>query len=266
MERNRIVYFDLLRIWGMIWVIYMHVASAPLSKEINAQWIFITMLATVAYTAVPLFFMMSGYLILTSKKTEDVSVLLRHRLPHLILPLVFWNVIIAGWIVFKNQETSLINIIKYTLTGFSSPLMQHLWFIYTLVTLYLISPLIYFALNYFSEKLKMYVLIIIGLIYVQTMVTIVVPGSLKEIFQIRSFKELNFLDGAFWIFVLGYFLGNIKKRIPKGILLTIAIVDWGFITVNTVLASIRGGGVYDRISKSESGLYGYFGGMYLFDV
>lgn len=253
MERNRIVYFDLLRIWGMLWVIYMHVASSPLSEGVNTQWVLITMFTSIAYTAVPLFFMMSGYLLLTSKKTESISVLVKHRLPHLVVPLTFWNVIIACWIVFKNQEISLINIIGHVLTSFSSPLMQHLWFVYTLVTLYLISPILYFAFNSMGEKIKKYILVIMALVFLQTMITIVIPVPLEQFFRIRSISELNFLDGAFWTFVLGYFLGNMNKRIPNILLIIVAAVDWVFITVNTVLASIECGKYTGEFQNQRAG-------------
>lgn len=110
MKQNRIVYFDIMRIVGMFFVIYMHVASLPLSGEINGEWLVLSAVTSLAYIAVPLFFMMSGYLILTSEKTKDISVLIRHRLPHLIIPLMFWTIIIALWITFKNREISLGNI------------------------------------------------------------------------------------------------------------------------------------------------------------
>lgn len=237
MERNRIVYFDLMRILAMCFVIYMHVASLPLSMERDRDWILLTMVTSVAYTAVPLFFMMSGYLILTSEKTESISALLKHRLPHLLIPLAFWTVIIAIWIVFKNQEISLFNIIKYVLFGFSTPLMQHLWFVYTLVTLYLISPILYSGLNGLKEKGKVYVMIIISLVFLQTMITIILPESIKETGMIHSLVELNFLNGPFWIFVLGFFVGGLKRRISNKLLIMCAILDWGFITVSTIYAS-----------------------------
>ena len=52
MERNRIVYFDCLRILAMCFVIYMHVASLPLSMERDNEWILLTLVTSVAYTIV----------------------------------------------------------------------------------------------------------------------------------------------------------------------------------------------------------------------
>lgn len=50
MERNRIVYFDCLRILAMCFVIYMHVASLPLSMERDNEWILLTLVTSVACT------------------------------------------------------------------------------------------------------------------------------------------------------------------------------------------------------------------------
>lgn len=59
----------------------MHTAAGPLRAGINTGWHLLNVCTSLAFTAVPLFFMMSGYLLMTSRKTADISVLLRHRLP-----------------------------------------------------------------------------------------------------------------------------------------------------------------------------------------
>lgn len=241
MERNRIVYFDCLRILAMCFVIYMHVASLPLSMERDNEWILLTLVTSVAYTAVPLFFMMSGYLILTSNNTENISVLLKHRLPHLLVPLAFWTTVIAAWIGFKNGDMSLLGIIKTSFLGFSTPLMQHLWFVYTLVALYLMSPVLYYGLNGLKEKGKKYVICIIFFVFLQTMITILLPENMKETGMIRSLNELNFLNGTFWTFILGYFVGGMKRYVSNKLLVVIAVLDWGFISISTVAVSWQRG-------------------------
>lgn len=83
-KRDHIHYFDYLRIIAAISVIYMHVAAIPLRGAVNMQWQMLNVCTSFAFTAVPLFFMISGYLLLSDPKTKDISVLLRRRIPRLI--------------------------------------------------------------------------------------------------------------------------------------------------------------------------------------
>ena len=83
-ERAHVEYFDWLRIIAALSVIFMHTAAGPLRAGINTGWHLLNVCTSLAFTAVPLFFMMSGYLLMTSRKTADISVLLRHRLPRLL--------------------------------------------------------------------------------------------------------------------------------------------------------------------------------------
>lgn len=84
-ERAHVEYFDWLRIIAALSVIFMHTAAGPLRAGINTGWHLLNVCTSLAFTAVPLFFMMSGYLLMTSRKTADISVLLRHRLPRLFV-------------------------------------------------------------------------------------------------------------------------------------------------------------------------------------
>lgn len=86
-ERPHVDYFDGLRIFAALCVIFMHTAAGPLRAGVNTDWHLLNVCTSLAFTAVPLFFMMSGYLLMTSRKTADISVLLRHRLPRLVVPL-----------------------------------------------------------------------------------------------------------------------------------------------------------------------------------
>ena len=97
MKKNHVYYFDFLRLISAIGVIYMHVAAGPLRKTINLGWHGMNIITCFAFTAVPLFIMMSGYLILNSEKTADISFLFKKRLPHLIVPLAGWTVVAVLW-------------------------------------------------------------------------------------------------------------------------------------------------------------------------
>jgi len=92
MEKKHIDYIDILRIFGAIGVIYMHTAAVGLRADITPGWHFMNLGASLSFTAVPLFFMISGYLLLSSERTLQTSAL-RFRMPKLVVPLAVWSVI-----------------------------------------------------------------------------------------------------------------------------------------------------------------------------
>lgn len=142
-ERAHVEYFDWLRIIAALSVIFMHTAAGPLRAGINTGWHLLNVCTSLAFTAVPLFFMMSGYLLMTSRKTADISVLLRHRLPRLVVPLAGWTVVAVLWQMFLAHTLTPGAIWAQLVAALNGPVMVHFWYLYTLIALYVLSPILY---------------------------------------------------------------------------------------------------------------------------
>lgn len=242
MERKHIKYFDYLRSLGVFLVVYLHVASPIISGDIYVNSIvrsILIVLSTFGYTAVPLFFMMSGYLILTDSKTEKVTVLLKHRIVHLIVPLIFWSCLVTLWVMWKNDDILLCSFIKYMLSVFSTPIMQHLWYVYTLIAIYLLSPILYVAINNLNGQGKKYLFVLIIFIFLQSMVSAIVPDDIKDIIAVGPLVELRFLKGHLCTFILGYFLGNMKRHISNLILISVGFIDLLLISSSTIFITLE---------------------------
>ena len=132
-ERAHVEYFDWLRIIAALSVIFMHTAAGPLRAGINTGWHLLNVCTSLAFTAVPLFFMMSGYLLMTSRKTADISVLLRHRLPRLVVPLAGWTVVAVLWQLFLAHTLTPGAIRAQLVAALNGPVMVHFWYLYTLI-------------------------------------------------------------------------------------------------------------------------------------
>ncbi len=113
----------------------MHTAAGPLRAGINTGWHLLNVCTSLAFTAVPLFFMMSGYLLMTSRKTADISVLLRHRLPRLVVPLAGWTVVAVLWQMFLAHTLTPGAIWAQFVTALHGPVMVHFWYLYTIRSL-----------------------------------------------------------------------------------------------------------------------------------
>lgn len=106
MNRKKFAYLDYLRVFSMICVIIMHVSASALSKEINTTWQILNIFTSFSFIAVPLFFMISGAVILSSPNTENPWYTLRKRIPKLLIPLIVWSMIalLPAFLVPENTQ------------------------------------------------------------------------------------------------------------------------------------------------------------------
>ncbi|MBR3691950.1 MAG: acyltransferase [Clostridia bacterium] len=223
--------FDWLRLIAAVSVIYMHVASAPLRGALGGNWHLINALTSFGFTAVPLFFMMSGHLLLSNPKTEDVGILLKHRIPRLLFPLAIWSLLAILWKIFLAKDIALLP--GELLNALHTPAWVHLWYMYTLIAIYLISPLLCAGLRSLGEKGRLLLLILLLLPSLRVILQALLPASLDRFLEIDLIAKLTFFGGHLNTFLLGWYLGNIKRRIPLPILLTSGAALLGCIIYGT---------------------------------
>lgn len=241
MNQKHIHYFDRLRLMAAISVIYMHVAAGPLRASIDIGWHVMNVFSCFAFTAVPLFFMMSGYLILNSEKTTDISFLFKKRLPRLVVPLIGWSIVAILWRMFVSHDYSIINFCKQFLACLHTPAWIHLWYMYSLIVLYILSPVLYGGLRGLSKKGHIMVFTIICSISGLIMLRAFMPATIKPYLQISIVNDLNILGGTLPMFLLGYYLGNLQKKIPNWILICVSVVLWVTIVIGTYVLTVRDG-------------------------
>ena len=126
---------NLLRILACLMVIFMH---APLPSE-QANGLFLSTLSYVTAPCIGLFFMVSGYLLLPIK--QDAGSFLRKRLGKVIGPTLFWSIfyLAANFIKEDCQGSLMKELISIPFSAQGNPV---LWFMYTLIGLYLLAPII----------------------------------------------------------------------------------------------------------------------------
>lgn len=250
-EKKHIDYFDYIRVFAAISVIYMHVAADPLRDVINWNWHAMNVLVCLGFTAVPLFFMMSGGLLLSNEKTLDVSVLLKKRLPRLIVPLIFWTIVALLWQAYLDQ--SFAGFFSGLLSSLNKPAWVHFWYMYTLIALYVISPVLYGGLQALDRKGHIFVFALALLPTARTILLLLLPPSLEPLVNIDIINKLTFFGGHLSSFVLGYYLMNTKRRIPNALLLLCAATLLGIIIVGTYALTVRSGSFQQAFQNQSSG-------------
>lgn len=252
--KKHIYFLDYLRTIAALSVIYMHTAAGPLRGGFNTDWEFINVLTSFAFTAVPIFLMISGYLILSSEKTASISVLINDRMPRLVIPLIVWTAVAIFWTLYSRHELTSRAIITCAVDALNQPAAIHLWYMYTLIAIYAISPLLYGAIQSLNRSGNIYVLVLIGLVSLQAIAQSLLPGNFVKLANIDFLNKMQIFGGYLGIFILGYYLGNTQKQIHNGILISAAVLLLGIIVFGTRTVSYQSN-EYIQIFQQQSAGY-----------
>lgn len=245
--------FDLLRCFAALCVIFMHTVSERLRGALDLTWQLANLLTSLAFTAVPLFLLMSGSLLLSAEHTRSVSVLLKKRLPRLVVPLAAWTAVYLLWKLLTGAISTPTGLLQAILSAFHTPVAMPLWYMYTILALYLLSPLLYSALHGLDRSGHIYVLALIGLISLKRMLQTLLPDRLDPLLEFGVLNQLCLFGGNLCTFVLGYYLGNLKRRLPLWLLIGGAVSLWAFISLGTGIRSLRSGCYVDSFQYQSVG-------------
>lgn len=149
MKKTREYAFDILRVISMIMVIIIHIANVycrSFGMISTKSYLISLIFNTICRVSVPIFFMISGTLLLDREFNK--SKYLKRVIKYLIL-IVVWDIIYLVWEYFYLGITydKLYMLII-------DPYRAHLWFLYTILVLYAIQPLLKLIMNKSNNVVK----------------------------------------------------------------------------------------------------------------
>lgn len=134
-DNKKIVWLDNLRGTACLMVILIHTTSWYVTHGLgigSVNWAFANVLNSASRVAVPLFFMISGYLFFGPRSASG------KHFRRIALCLLFYSLI---GLLYMATFTP-INAERALLGALNKPVFYHLWFFYAVVIVYLCSPLI----------------------------------------------------------------------------------------------------------------------------
>ena len=218
-----------LRVLATFSVIFLHVTASILYQYGSIStfdWWVGNVYDSFVRFCVPIFLMISGTLIL-SKTYESIGEYFRKRVLRILFPFLFWSIIYIVRDLFLNlnqgERLTFIEIFKFTFIKLKEGASFHLWYIYLIIGLYLLFPIIgkWISKNN-QHEIKYFIGIWLITIFAQ------LPFVKKFIPNI----EISYFSGYIGFPILGYYLSkttfniNGKKLIYilfclTGILITI---------------------------------------------
>jgi surface polysaccharide O-acyltransferase-like enzyme len=167
--------------------------------------------------------MISGTLLLGTNKDEKLTIFFKKRFSKIVIPFLFWSIF---YYFYSNRhqlsKVSLISVIKALIQG---NIMYHLWFMYLIIGIYFVVPILRIYIKGASKKDLKYLIILWFL-------------SCPTIQMLNYFLKLNIaitipiVNNSIGIFILGYYLDIIEITKLQRIL--IYIIGLAFIPITMI--------------------------------
>ena len=143
MKKNHFFYYDILKIICTIFVIYSH-SHWYIYGSGRLFTLFHLVFCNISKIAVPIFLMITGALMLRKKTTY--AEILKKRIPRIYLGMLLTTVFGCFFFKLDIRQT----LIK-SIFGGQTGNLYWLWYIYLLMTLYLLTPIIKKTINKFKN-------------------------------------------------------------------------------------------------------------------
>jgi len=257
---ERIQYLDVLRVLSMLAVVFLHTAAGTLRVDRDsAVWHFANVFTSLATASVPLFFMISGALLLRSPSTASVSYTLKKRVPRVLIPFLVWSLVAVAYYAYITWRTNGAPDWSLTVDKLkhlpSEPTAIHLWFMYALIPLYILSPFIKKLIDSLSRDLVVYLLAIwLFFSCLLPTVALFLPASYRPIVTLDPKYDLTFVAGYAGYFIVGYYLMQMKRVVSTRLVASVAGAAVVCITLGTWWKT-NALGHYVEIFKTYTGIF-----------
>jgi len=228
---------DLIRVVAIFGVLLAHAIGYLALQTVSDMgvlrwWVVVDLYQLSGRIGISLFIMLTGTLLLTpSKKNENIRLFFKKRFSRIGLPFLFWGVIYFIWTIYvQNQPVTQAFIINGILKG---PYFIF-WYLYLLIGLYLLTPLLRVMIAHFTDKLFKYFICLwfIGTSLVPTIEFI--SGWSSHLHGILFLIPL-----CTGFFIIGPYLA--KLRVQRWILVSLTIVGLTLSTIATYFTAGLGG-------------------------
>lgn len=247
---NKLIWTNNLRVLATISVILLHVSGQILiqyGKVSDFVWWTGNLFDSFVRFCVPVFVMLTGALLLP--KAYEIGEFLKKRFLRIILPFLFWSVV---YIVFtyyvkltSNHEMSRLEIITWSLDLLRSGTSPHLWYIYMIIGIYLITPIISKWAQNCKENEIIYFLII-------WLAALILNQPILE--RYITDIDVSYFSDFIGYLVLGYYLSVKTFKYNK---ITINIIAILLILIGVIITIAGTYYLTNRDGKFNQYFYGY---------
>ena len=201
---KREIWAEFARVFAAFAVVLVHVNEYAIELYNNPilprSWWFISSVYCALFLfPVPIFFMLSGMFVLEKKDTYGVF--FKKRFAKIFSSFFIWGLVYLWFIQFNpRMDFDFLFIFR---AFFEGPLHNVFWFIFVIVGLYLIVPLLRIFVQHAQRKEVLYFL-------VACFVTAALNPLFEKYFHLKIGFELSAFMGFVGYFVLGHYVRNVR--------------------------------------------------------
>ncbi len=248
--KKRDLGIDILRLFAIYAIIAQHSSAGLLiSNAYNngfSWWLQGLIYGSFFKWATAVFVMISGAYLLEEKKSENIWIFLKNRFKRIIIPFIAWAIIYK---VMANPEALIESkgfIFKsYFIDIISGKVQYHLWFIYMLTVLYLITPLLSVFVNKAPPHVIYYLL---GLWLVLNFIPAYLDRFAGMKFGLSPYLEYTKYSG---FYILGYMLKDIKVKKPWILFMAFIFISLLNMIISYYLSVDKGANDYFILSRNS---------------
>ena len=244
MVKNRVYYLDVLKILACFAVVMIHVTAENwYTDDISAYWLVNNSYNALSKWSVPVFVMVSGALFLS--RDIPIKRLFTKYILRMLILLFIWGMVYWCFAAKTVSPGVLIDSLKKI---FSGKVYSHLWYLFMLTGLYLITPVIR---GFVRNSARTVIFYSIALLF---SIQVVLPYLTSEITAaeslIKAFRLSPFADYLLY-YLAGYYINTFEiKKLKRLTLYSVAFTAMIIIVVISDVVSFRQGTPYT--------IYGYF--------
>lgn len=193
---DRNISFDFIRTIAIIFVICIH-SMGEMDKAITdgpcytGIKIVNALLNSIIHTGVPLFVMLSGSLLL--RKNEPIELFFKKRFKRILIPFFLWSLVVF---IIKCLEGNIQSgrniIIEFLLQFISRGTHGIYWYIYLIIGLYLLTPILRIFFSYATKRQVFY-------LGICTMIISLLGNMFSEIQIFSRFTSPNMIYLTYFI-------------------------------------------------------------------
>ena len=240
-EQGRSYSPDLIRVVSIFLVVTLHVAAGLMNKWGRIpfpEWMTGNVYDSLSRISVPLLFMVSGSLLLA--KQEPMKQFFIKRASKLLVPFLVWSLVYLVWYCRVDAQGTCSRSVVLRLLLLDGT-YYHLWFLYTLIGLYLGVPL-FRVITASGGRSMLWYFAALWLFFQPVL------GALQYFGHIQVGISLPMATGYIGFFVLGYLLSETpltSRRVP------LLFIGW----LAGAVVTIAGTYVLSQRQQQFSGLF-----------
>ena len=286
-ESNPTAYLNVLRSFACLMVLTVHSGEffyiGDKGQIIRENHVWVNNYGSLMRACVPLFVMISGYLLLPVK--EAAGVFYKRRFTRLLIPFLFWSVmyaVIPYWLGTSTRAQMWHDL--YIIPINFSPGAGHLWFVYMFIGVYLFMPIFSPWVQNASKRFKQFFLLIWIVTLCFPYIKIIFPEVWGEAFwnkyhtgyyfsgyigylllgnYIKQHITLSKIAGLLWgviLVITGYTITNLvfAHQLPFAKDIPELELSWSFPTINVAMMATGLFLIFRAISFKSEGIEKYF--------